>query len=234
MILASEFNRPCRQVRRADDRSGRRVAPQLLWCRPTEVDPPVAAPSRAAACAIRSSAASSRSAAASGSSVSLAIAPAPPHVPHELKAGAALNVKQISCQARRGRAVVVITAWRMPARCSPSAGRSRCSPPRARRCTPAAAGGVPWSSALAPNIPDIPIDDILDCADAPGLALGALRIGQRRIVLDPAAPGWSSVAAIATSLGGEVLTSRPPSHRYGRPVSRSPATRLVAGANHPG
>jgi hypothetical protein len=58
---------------------------------------------------------------------------------------------------------------------------------------------------------DVPLDDILDCADAPGLALGAIRIGQRRIVLDPAAPGWSSVVAIATVLGGEVLTSRPPS-----------------------
>ena len=53
----------------------------------------------------------------------------------------------------------------------------------------------------------MPIDDILDCADASGLALGALRIGQRRIVLTPDAPGWSSVAAIAASLGGEVLTA---------------------------
>ncbi len=70
---------------------------------------------------------------------------------------------------------------------------------------------------------DIPVDDILDCADAPGLALGALRIGQRRIVLDPAAPGWSSVAAIATSLGGEVLTSRPPSIDM---ADRSAARRL--------
>jgi hypothetical protein len=59
--------------------------------------------------------------------------------------------------------------------------------------------------------PSVPIDDILDCADAPGLALGALRIGQRRLVLSPASPGWQSVAAIAASLGGEVLTSRPPS-----------------------
>ncbi len=56
----------------------------------------------------------------------------------------------------------------------------------------------------------VPIDDILDCADAPGLALGALRIGQRRLVLSPGAPGWQSVATIAESLGGEVLTARPP------------------------
>jgi hypothetical protein len=67
--------------------------------------------------------------------------------------------------------------------------------------------------------PDIPIHDILDCADAPGLALGALRIGQRRIVLDPASPGWSAVAAIATSLGGEVLTSRPPSIDMAHPAA---------------
>jgi hypothetical protein len=58
--------------------------------------------------------------------------------------------------------------------------------------------------------PGVPIDDILDCADAPGLALGALRIGQRRLVLSPTSPGWQSVAAIAASLGSEVLTSRPP------------------------
>jgi hypothetical protein len=57
--------------------------------------------------------------------------------------------------------------------------------------------------------PGVPVDDILDCADAPGLALGALRIGQRRLVLSPTSPGWQSVAAIAASLGGEVLTSRP-------------------------
>ena len=58
--------------------------------------------------------------------------------------------------------------------------------------------------------PGVTIDDILDCADAPGLALGALRIGQRRLVLSPTAPAWQSVAAIAASLGGEVLAARPP------------------------
>lgn len=75
--------------------------------------------------------------------------------------------------------------------------------------------GCGWWRALIARVsaerPGIPIDDILDCADASGLALGALRIGQRRIMLEPTAPGWSSVAMIAASLGGEVLTSRPPS-----------------------
>jgi len=55
----------------------------------------------------------------------------------------------------------------------------------------------------------VPLEDILDCADASGLALSALRLGQRIIVLEPAAPGCASVAAIAASLGCEVLTHRP-------------------------
>jgi hypothetical protein len=58
--------------------------------------------------------------------------------------------------------------------------------------------------------PAVPVNEILDCADASGLALGALRIGQRTLVLSPDAPGWNAVAAIAVSLGGEVLTTRPP------------------------
>ena len=60
------------------------------------------------------------------------------------------------------------------------------------------------------EVGDVRVDDILDCADASGLALGALRMGQRRIVLRPTAPGWDAVAAIVASLGGEALTSRPP------------------------
>lgn len=73
--------------------------------------------------------------------------------------------------------------------------------------------GCGWWRALIAQArgehPTIPIDDILDCADAAGLALGALRIGQRRIVLDPDVGGWASVAEIAASLGGEVLSERP-------------------------
>lgn len=73
--------------------------------------------------------------------------------------------------------------------------------------------GTLWWRALLERLretaPHIPIHDILDCADASGLALGALRIGQRNIVLDPTAPGWASVTAIAVSLGGEVSTIRP-------------------------
>ena len=43
-----------------------------------------------------------------------------------------------------------------------------------------------------------------------GYALGALRIGQRRLVLDPSAPGRAAAAAIAAGLGAELLADRPP------------------------
>ena len=73
--------------------------------------------------------------------------------------------------------------------------------------------GSGWWRALIGRargeFPAVAIDDILDCADAAGLAVGALADGQRRIVLDAGAPGWGAVAAIAASLNAEVLTSRP-------------------------
>jgi hypothetical protein len=74
--------------------------------------------------------------------------------------------------------------------------------------------GSAWWRALtdqaAAEYPAVPCDNILDCADASGLALGALRIGQQRIILSMAAPGWTEVAAIAANLGCEVLIDRPP------------------------
>lgn len=51
--------------------------------------------------------------------------------------------------------------------------------------------------------------DILDCADASGLALGALRSGVTRLILWPDASGWNAVAAIADRQGGVVLGQAP-------------------------
>ncbi len=76
------------------------------------------------------------------------------------------------------------------------------------------AGSAWWRALMIQARADydhVLIDDILDCADASGLALGALRIGLRHLVLTPDAPGWQSVATIATGLGGTVLDARPPS-----------------------
>jgi hypothetical protein len=51
--------------------------------------------------------------------------------------------------------------------------------------------------------------DILDCADASGLAMGALRCGVSRLVLWADAPGWDGVASIADRQGGFVLRQAP-------------------------
>jgi hypothetical protein len=57
--------------------------------------------------------------------------------------------------------------------------------------------------------PDVVATDILDCADASGMAMGALRSGVTRLVLWPTAPGWQAVAAIAEREGGYVLPQAP-------------------------
>src|SRR4051812_28259306 len=59
------------------------------------------------------------------------------------------------------------------------------------------------------GFPDTPVTDILDCADASGQAMAALRSGVIRLVLWPGAPGWDAVAAIAARKGGFVMTSAP-------------------------
>jgi hypothetical protein len=51
---------------------------------------------------------------------------------------------------------------------------------------------------------------VLDCADAPGHALAALRGGVAAVVLDPDAPGYAAVAAVAAGLGGTLLPRAPP------------------------
>ena len=131
-------------------------------------------------------------------------------MPRELKAGDALNVKQISPGNVAYPAVVihglrdarVVLAIGRPVTLLSAAGA-------------ALYAGCGWWRALieraSAEFPAVPIDDMLDCGDAPGLALGALRIGQKRIVLDPSVPGFAAVAEIASSQGGEVLTARPPS-----------------------
>ncbi|WP_428488822.1 hypothetical protein [Rhodopila sp.] len=74
------------------------------------------------------------------------------------------------------------------------------------------AGCLWWREIVAlarASYPLIPAIDILDCADASGLAMAALRSGACRLVLAPGAPGWDAVAAVADRQGGFVL-SQPP------------------------
>lgn len=53
--------------------------------------------------------------------------------------------------------------------------------------------------------PHTPCQDVLDCADAPGHAMAAIRLGQAILVLDPACPAFARIASLAT-----VLPVRPP------------------------
>jgi len=83
--------------------------------------------------------------------------------------------------------------------------------------------GCGWWRALTAaaraECPLVPIADLLDCADAPGQALAALRIGLRHLILTPDAPGRARVAAIFAGLGGVLLAERPPALDLADPAS---------------
>ncbi len=71
--------------------------------------------------------------------------------------------------------------------------------------------------------------DILDCADASGMALAALRSGVCRLVLWQNTPVWDAVAAIANRQGGFVLTRAPPALDLGEPNAIRRLARWLAG-----
>lgn len=70
------------------------------------------------------------------------------------------------------------------------------------------AGALWWRALVAAARaahPTTDCADILDCADAPGRAMAAIRAGQAILVLDPACPAFPRVASLA-----RVLPARPP------------------------
>lgn len=75
--------------------------------------------------------------------------------------------------------------------------------------------GCGWWRALVEQAraryPATETDDILDCADAAGRALEALRIGQKKLVLDRACTAYAAVAAAAAECGAVLLDRRPES-----------------------
>lgn len=83
--------------------------------------------------------------------------------------------------------------------------------------------GVGWWMALVAlgraEFPDAMITDLLDCADAPGRAMEALRAGQQHIRLDPG-PAWARVAAAGRSVGATVHANRPAALDLGAPNAR--------------
>lgn len=84
--------------------------------------------------------------------------------------------------------------------------------------------GCGWWRALVAaaraEFPLIPVADILDCADASGQALAALRIGLRHLILTHDAPGRGRVASITADLGGVLLSERPAALDLAQPTNR--------------
>ena len=84
--------------------------------------------------------------------------------------------------------------------------------------------GCGWWRALTAaaraEFPLVPTADFLDCADAAGQALAAVRIGLRHLILSPDAPGRPQVAAIIAGLDGVLLAERPPALDLADPASR--------------
>ena len=84
------------------------------------------------------------------------------------------------------------------------------------------------ADAPAVVVPAVVVHDILDCADAPGAAMAALRIGQLVLILDADCPAFAAVAAAAATLGASVLAERPQALDL---TERGAETRLAAWLN---
>jgi hypothetical protein len=72
-----------------------------------------------------------------------------------------------------------------------------------------------WRALMALGAGQNP--DMLDCGDAPGRAMEALRAGCRLVLLDPAVPAWTLVAARAAAAGAVLVAARPPALDLAQP-----------------
>ncbi|MBX5471903.1 MAG: hypothetical protein IRZ23_05500 [Acetobacteraceae bacterium] len=72
-------------------------------------------------------------------------------------------------------------------------------------------------AAATKEYPATPCQDVLDCADAPGRALEALRMGQKILVLWPEVPGWQAAAEAARACNAVLLAEAPPALDLARP-----------------
>jgi hypothetical protein len=77
------------------------------------------------------------------------------------------------------------------------------------------AGAGWWQALIAAAAPPPHTPDVLDCGNAPGRALEALRCGQRLLILHRAphcTPAvWQDIAERAARQGAALLPTRPPS-----------------------
>jgi len=75
-------------------------------------------------------------------------------------------------------------------------------------------GPLWWQQILIQS--GFPGPALLDCADAPGRALDALKLGLAGIILTGPAAALPAVAAIAAAQGAVMLTAAPPALDLGR------------------
>lgn len=125
--------------------------------------------------------------------------------------------KAVRCKPAARRHVAVVHSL-AEARAALAAGRAAglpvvlVSPPGA-----AAYIGVGyfWAvvEAARAEFSEISIEAVMDCGEAPGFALSALRTGFRTVVLRGDPRARARVAAIARGLGGRLLARPPPSSR---------------------
>ncbi len=99
--------------------------------------------------------------------------------------------------------------------------------------------GPAWWRALmelaAAEAPDLALHDLLDCGDAAGRALEALRLGSRGLILAAGCPQRAAVAERAAMLGARLLERRPAALDLGEPgTERRLEAWLAGGPASPG
>ncbi len=116
------------------------------------------------------------------------------------------------------------------------AGQACCRPVTLLSAEGAAAyAGVGWWRALVAAahqaVPGCQLTDILDCGDAPGRALEALRAGQQTLVLRSGERVWADIAWRAQSCGAALLATAPAALDLGQPgAARRLSAWLARGA----
>jgi hypothetical protein len=77
----------------------------------------------------------------------------------------------------------------------------------------ASLGGAAWWRGLVDaareSHPETTCIDILDCADTPGFAMAALRLGQKHLILWNQCPAFQAVQSAAATVGAIVHSTRP-------------------------
>lgn len=80
-----------------------------------------------------------------------------------------------------------------------------------------------WQAMVAAARAEFPAtdaDDLLDCADAPGRALEALRLGLKNLVLDPECAAFPAVQRAAEAIGARILPRAPKALDLAEPGAR--------------